>query len=187
MFPRSPGVGADVSSLDWVETRMRPRASNAPSQTRDRGGGSSVPYSHASSGSLGAYPAADRRCARRCRMACSISSTLMTAQRARSRCCVSSSVAAWLPVSIGARKGLTPRFSSLLIQVLLHCWQTMSARVTVRCCSRETAPVGSARMMTSVAGLSVLRIHLEMTSSSLPGLRSPQKMHVTIGWAVTTD
>ena len=44
-----------------------------------------------------------------------------------------------------------------------------------------------ARMMTSVAGLSALRIHLEMTSSSLPGLRSPQKMQVTIRWAFTTD
>ena len=65
---------------------------------------------------------------------------------------------ACLQVSIGSRKGLTARFSSLLIQVLLHSWQTMFTSVTVRCCSRETAPVGSARMMTLVAGLSVLRI-----------------------------
>lgn len=39
----APGAGADVSSLDWVETRIRPRASNAPSQARDRGGGSALP------------------------------------------------------------------------------------------------------------------------------------------------
>jgi hypothetical protein len=71
--------------------------------------------------------------------------------------------------------------------VLLQSWQTMSSSVTARCCSRETAVVGSAWMMTSVAGLSVLRIHLEMTSSSLAGLRSPQKMHVTMRWAVTAD
>jgi hypothetical protein len=50
--------------------------------------------------------------------------------------------------SIGFRKGLTPRFSSLLIQVLLHARQTMSSSVTVRCCSRETAPGGSVRIMT---------------------------------------
>jgi hypothetical protein len=31
------GPRADVSSLNWVETRMRLRVSKAPSQTRDRG------------------------------------------------------------------------------------------------------------------------------------------------------
>ena len=44
-----------------------------------------------------------------------------------------------------------PWFSSLLIQGLLHSWQTMSSSVTVRCCSRETTRVGSARIMTLVA------------------------------------
>src|SRR5580698_507820 len=38
-----------------------------------------------------------------------------------------------------------------------------------------------------VAGLSVLRIHLEVASSSLPGLRSPQKTQVAVRWAFTTD
>ncbi len=40
-------------------------------------------------------------------------------------------------------------------------------------------------MMITIAGLSVLRIHLETTSAPLPSLRSPQKMRVTICWAVT--
>jgi hypothetical protein len=64
--------------------------------------------------------------------------------------------------------------------------QTMSASVTTRCCIREVWPVGSARMMTSVAGLSVLRTHFGITSSSLARLRSPQTSQVTIRCAVAT-
>jgi hypothetical protein len=168
--------------------QIRPRASNAPSQMRHRGGGSSLPWSYASSGSLGAYPTAGRRCACRCRMAFSMRSLLMTAQRARSRCCVSSSVTACLPAGQHRlQEGLDtpvlkPAHPGVIALPADHVLKRYGQVLPPRDRAGRLGPDNDL-----VAGLSVLRIHLEVTSSSLPGLRSTQKTQFTICWAFTTD